>query len=69
MSRSITIHNSEHLRSKPADFAEALAVCQYVYASQRTCQILVNALGADPFSIEDDEAVTLLYDYAGKATS
>ena len=51
-------------RSKPAGFDSALRAAQLNHPEQRTCQILVNALGEDPFYMEDAQAIVLLYAYA-----
>jgi hypothetical protein len=50
-------------RSKPDAFAEALRVAQELHPTLRTCQILVNSLGTDPFYLEDDEAISRIYAY------
>lgn len=42
----------------------ALRVACASHPTQRVAQVLVNALGPDPFYIEDVDARTLLYDYA-----
>jgi hypothetical protein len=49
------------MRSKPDAFAETLRVAQELHPTLRTCQILVNALGTDPFYLEDDEAIERLH--------
>jgi hypothetical protein len=52
------------MRSYPRRFAQALSIACEAHPSQRTCQILVNALGGDPFYMEDDAAIHKLYEYA-----
>lgn len=54
------------MRSNPSAFVAALRAAQTAHPSMRTCQILVNALGIDPFYVEDGEAVAKLYAYAQK---
>lgn len=45
----------------------ALEVACQAHPSQRVAQVIVNALGRDPFYMDDDEARERLYDYARKA--
>lgn len=40
---------SKYSRNTPGPFARALLACQMAYPAQRTSQIIVNALGGDPF--------------------
>lgn len=46
------------------EFTLALeAACQR-HPEQRICQVLVNALGEDPFYLDDNEAIKKLYAYS-----
>lgn len=45
----------------------ALEVACQAHPSQRVAQVIVNALGRDPFYMDNEEARERLYDYARKA--
>lgn len=44
----------------------ALKTACAAHPEQRVTQVLVNALGSDPFYVEDPEAARKLYEYAAK---
>lgn len=46
--------------------ADALVAACDAHPEQRVMQVLVNALGVDPFYVPDDEAARKLYAYAAK---
>ena len=52
------------MRSMPAQFARALTEACRAHPEQRTCQVIVNALGTDPFHMEDEAAIAKLREYA-----
>jgi hypothetical protein len=49
---------------EPKSVLIALEAACRAHPSQRVAQVVVNALGADPFYVEDDEAASELYKYA-----
>lgn len=54
---------SEPIRD-PAKVLAALAAASASHPNQRVMQVIVNALGEDPFYIEDMKAAERLYEYA-----
>lgn len=52
------------MRSHPEAFAAALKAACIAHPQQRSCQVIVNALGLDPFYMEDSEAINKLFAYA-----
>jgi hypothetical protein len=48
----------------PAQVLTALKVATDAHPDQRVMQVIVNALGTDPFNVEDCDAIGKLYDYA-----
>lgn len=55
----------EPVRS-PTRVIRALEVACAAHPSQRVMQVIVNALGEDPFYAEDEDAESMLYEYAAK---
>lgn len=47
-------------------FMEALNAAMHAHPNQRAAQVIVNALGPDPFYVSDDAATTSLWAYARK---
>lgn len=54
-------------RNKPDAVAAALKAACQCYPEMRTAQILVNALGRDPFYLEDEDMIVGLYAYCNAA--
>ena len=50
------------------DFLNALRYAKGKLPEMRYCQIIVNALGGDPFYTEDGEAARAIKDYADEIT-
>lgn len=48
----------------PAEVISALMAACSRHPSQRVMQVIVNALGIDPFYVEDEDAIRKLYEYA-----
>lgn len=54
---------NEPIRNPGAALSALRAACM-THPDQRMGQVIVNALGADPFYVEDDDAEAKLYAYA-----
>lgn len=50
----------------PGGVIASLAEACVTYPDQRVMQVIVNALGTDPFYVEDDEAIKALMAYSEK---
>lgn len=52
-------------RKRPHAVTAALLGACAAHPQQRVAQVLVNALGTDPFYMNDDEVIRKLNEYAG----
>lgn len=53
----------------PGQVLIALKAACDAHPSQRVAQVVVNALGTDPFYVEDGDAIGKLYDYVALAST